>query len=102
MAKKSLDGAGYASGRDAAYIKPRFIPDYELLGRDDSGGPDFQPYTMEFGDGGYVTGEKAHLSAKGGESDPLDGDEQDSTEKARKRIGGDSKGPASSRARARE
>lgn len=64
------DSTPWNSGRDAAYIKPRLIPDYELLPRDDSGGPEWDPYTAEFGDGGYVTGEKAHLSARGGRDDP--------------------------------
>jgi len=81
MAKKEP----WASGEDAAYIKPKFVPNYELLARDDSGGPDYQPYTASFGDGGEVTGEKAHLSAHGGASDPDDGDEQDSIEKAREK-----------------
>lgn len=49
--------------RDAAEISPKFIPDDELLPRDDSGGPGFEPYTAKFGDGGRVTGPKAHLSA---------------------------------------
>ena len=61
----------WASGRDAAYIKPRLVPDYELLPRDDSGGPEWDPYTAEFGDGGYVTGDKKHLSAHGGEDDAM-------------------------------
>ena len=73
---------GYASGSDAAYIKPKLIPDYELLPRDDSGGPEFEPYTQEFGDGGKVTGAKAHLSAKGGSEAPKRGDEE--SNKARK------------------
>ena len=64
------------TGDDAAYIAPRFIPDYELLGRDDSGGPEFNSYTAQFGDGGYVTGDKAHLSAKGGKDDAMNDDEQ--------------------------
>lgn len=67
MAKANY--AAYATGRDAAYIKPKLIPDYELMARDDSGGPDYDPYTAEFGDGGYVQGEKAHLSAHGGKDD---------------------------------
>lgn len=62
-------------GRDAAEMKPRFIPDYELLGRDDSGGIGFEPYTAEFGDGGRVTGAKAHLSVRGGEVDAMEKDE---------------------------
>ena len=61
MAKSS----GKITGSDAAYIRPKLIPDYELLPRDDSGGPDFDPYTQEFGDGGFVQGqdEKHHLAA---------------------------------------
>lgn len=53
---------------DAAGIKPKLIPNYELMARDDSGGPDWNPRTAEFGDGGYVVGqeEKGHLSAKDG------------------------------------
>lgn len=74
---------GDPTGRDAAEVRPFLIPDYELLPRDDSGGPEWQPYTQEFGDGGYVTGPKAHLMASGGKDDPLDGDEQDSTVKRR-------------------
>lgn len=68
---------GYARGSDAAYIKPKLIPDYELLPRDDSGGPEYDPYTQQFGDGGEVTGAKAHLSAKGGKEDKISGDEED-------------------------
>jgi len=66
-------------GRDAAEMRPRMIPDYELLPRDDSGGPEWQPYTQMWGDGGYVTGEKAHLSVRGGRDDDESGDEQLST-----------------------
>jgi len=51
---------------DAATIKPKFVPDDELLPRDNSGGIGFDPYTAEFGDGGKVTGPKGHLSASGG------------------------------------
>ena len=71
--RMKTDGAvfkgGYLSGEDAAYIKPKMIPDYELLPRDDSGGPEWDPYTQEFGDGGYVIGDKSHLSARDGEGD---------------------------------
>ena len=80
--REKTDGAvfkgEYLSGEDASYIKPKLIPDYELLPRDDSGGPEWDPYTAEFGDGGYVIGDKAHLSARGGKDDDLatDGDEQ--------------------------
>lgn len=83
-------------GRDAAGIRPFLIPDYELLPRDDSGGPEYQPYTAEFGDGGYVTGEKKHLSAHGGRNDRLEGDEQESTVGERNSDRG-SRGPRSSR-----
>lgn len=63
-------------GKDAAEIKPKFVPDYELLGRDDSGGPEFEPHTAEFGDGGNVTGPKGHLSATGGSEAPKRGNEE--------------------------
>jgi len=69
------------TGIDAADTRPFLIPDYELLPRDDSGGPEYAPYTAEWGDGGYTTGPKAHLSPYGykmnGRGDtPLDGDEE--------------------------
>ena len=73
MGRMKKDGAvfkgGYLSGNDAAYIEPKLIPDYELLPRDDSGGPEFDPHSAQFGEGGYVTGEKSHLSARGVTSD---------------------------------
>lgn len=72
------------AGRDAAEMRPRFIPDFELLPRDDSGGPDWDPRTAEFGDGGKVTGEKAHLSVRGGGSDRTKGDEIDRSERKRR------------------
>jgi len=78
----------WRTGSDASYIEPRFIPDYELLGRDDSGGPDWQPRTAVFGDGGDVTGAKKHLSARGGSDDELVGTEQDSRARARDSGGG--------------
>lgn len=53
------------TGVDAADTRPFLIPDYELLPRDDSGGPEWMPYTQEWGDGGYVTGPKAHLTPQG-------------------------------------
>jgi hypothetical protein len=68
---------------DAVGIKPKFVPNDELLARDDSGGPEYQPYTGAFGDGGYVTGEKGHLSAHGGSENEEEGDEIASTESAR-------------------
>jgi hypothetical protein len=92
----------YAGGNDAATMKPRLIPDYQLLPRDDSGGGDYQPYTAQFGDGGFNSGgAKRHLSVSGGDEDKLEGDEQESTNRARdKGKGGDA--PASSRRRALE
>lgn len=69
--------------RDAAEIKPKFIPDDELLGRDDSGGTGFEPYTQKWGDGGRVTGAKSHLSATGGGSDRMSGDEISRSERGR-------------------
>ena len=69
--------------RDAAEIAPKFIPDFELLPRDDSGGPDWTPYTAKFGDGGRVTGAKSHLSATGGGSDRMKNDEIDRSERRR-------------------
>lgn len=83
VGRQKTDGAvfkgGYLSGEDAAYIEPRLVPDYELLPRDDSGGPEYDPYTAEFGDGGFIVGDKAHLSARGGSDDAMaeGGDEQD-------------------------
>lgn len=60
--------ADWNSGRDAAYIKPKFVPDEVLHGRDDSGGYDWSDnYTQQFGDGGRVTGTKSWLSAGGGD-----------------------------------
>ena len=113
MARKE-DGGGrgsstpWASGSDAAYIKPKLVPDDELLPRDDSGGPEWAPYTMEFGDGGYVTGDKAHLSAHGGSEDAEEEDEV-STEprmRAAKKAEGERNvnpsGPARSKREGRE
>lgn len=52
---------------DAATMKPKFIPDDDLLPRDNSGGIDYEPHTGQFGDGGYVQGgAKSHLSVSGG------------------------------------
>jgi hypothetical protein len=50
---------------DAASIPPKFIPDEQLHGRDNSGGPGFTPHTADFGDGGYTTGPKPHLGTGG-------------------------------------
>lgn len=69
--------------RDAAEIRPKFIPNDELLPRDDSGGPGFEPYTAQFGDGGRVTGAKSHLSASGGGGDKMAGDEIARSERRR-------------------
>ena len=109
MAKTTIKGSkpkegavfkdGYLSGNDAAYIKPRLIPDYELLARDDSGGPEWDPYAMQFGDGGYVTGDKAHLSARGSEDDKMANDEEDQYYRAgsAKAVKEGNKTPASSK-----
>lgn len=72
---------------DAATIKPKFVPNFALLGRDDSGGPEWQPRTAVWGDGGYAVGEgqKGHLSPRGGGEPPLEGSEQDSTIEVRNR-----------------
>jgi hypothetical protein len=61
--------ADYDSGRDASYIKPKFIPDDELRPRDNSGGMDFRPHSGQWGDGGVVTGPKGHLSVDSGDGD---------------------------------
>ena len=88
---------------DAATIKPKFVPNYCLQPRDDSGGPDWQPYTAEWGDGGYAAGEeqKGHLSPSGGGEPPLKGSEQDGTIARRNRGRGQAP-PASSSKEARE
>jgi len=52
--------------KDAADITPKFVPEDELLPRDNSGGLGFKPYNAKFGDGGRVTGPKSALSAGGG------------------------------------
>lgn len=93
----------WETGKDAAYIKPKLVPNDELLARDDSGGPDYQPYTAAFGDGGFVHGEKPHLSTGAGMEDEVIGDEQDSLEAGReKNASVASKAPASSKKEARE
>lgn len=92
----------WRTGSDASYIEPRLMPDYELLPRDDSGGPEYQPYTQEWGDGGYVTGMKAHLSAMGGSDDPQSGDEQLSTNAGRSRGERGPSAPSSSSRMARK
>lgn len=72
--------ADWNSGRDAAYIKPKFVPDEALHGRDDSGGYDWSDnYTEQFGDGGKVTGgAKSYLSASGGKGGDFAGGEESS------------------------
>lgn len=87
---------------DAASMKPKFIPDAFLLGRDDSGGFNYQPYTGQWGDGGFTTGDKKHLSVSGGTDPEIVGDEQDSTVEARNANKGPrDKAPASSKREAR-
>ncbi len=70
--------ADWNSGRDAAYIKPKFVPSDALVGRDDSGGYDWSDnYTGQFGDGGKVTGgAKSYLSASGGSTPAFKGGEE--------------------------
>lgn len=92
-----MNQKGWQAGSDAAYIKPKLIPDMELLPRDDSGGPDWDPYTAQFGDGDYKIGTKAHLSASGGSDDSEEGDEVSSEPRARaanKASGDKNKSPA--------
>ena len=51
---------------DATTMKPKLIPDDALLPRDNSGGLDYEPYTMVWDDGGRITGgPKPHLSPSG-------------------------------------
>lgn len=54
--------------RDAAEIEPKFVPDDNLVARDNSGGRDYKPRRGEWDDGGDVVGSKSHLSAGGGGS----------------------------------
>jgi hypothetical protein len=54
--------------KDAADIKPKFVPTEALLPRDDSGGWNYQPRTAVWGDGGKPIGAKGYLSASGGDS----------------------------------
>lgn len=65
---------GYMTGDDAAYIKPKFVPNFQLMARDDSGGPEFDNYTAAFGDGEFKVGAKSHLSTSGGTEDAMEGD----------------------------
>ena len=60
---------GYKSGSDAAYIRPKLIPDGNLRPRDDSGGLGWHPHSGDWDDGGFILGgAKAHLSPGGGET----------------------------------
>lgn len=52
----------YNSGSDAAYIKPKFVPEDGLHGPDLGGGPDMKQRHAEFGDGGMITDPKGYLS----------------------------------------
>lgn len=61
------------NSKDAAGIAPKMVPNTNLMARDDSGGPDYDPYTQQFGDGGNIQGAKSHLSASGGKSDDITG-----------------------------
>jgi len=91
-------------GKDASYMEPRLIPDYELLPRDDSGGPEWDAYCQQFGDGGFVTGDKAHLSVTGGRDDKINGDEQDEDHRrgSAKSVDDKEEAPPISKKRARE
>lgn len=91
---------------DAVTMKPKFVPDAYLLGRDDSGGYEYQPYTAQWGDGGYTTGQKDHLGGGGTGSDAIQeisGDEQMSTSEQRNKNKGPRGGvPASSKSDAKD
>jgi hypothetical protein len=73
----------YSGYSDAAYMKPRLIDDDDLLPRDDSGGLGFNPYRAQWGDGGRVTGAKAHLSVGDGSPDTEKGDEAGEMKRSR-------------------
>lgn len=92
---------GKMTGSDAAYIRPKLVPDYELLPRDDSGGPEYDPYTAAFGDGGFVQGAKAHLSASGGSDDAMLSDEESDKPRLRNKNPA-TDAPAKSKRMARE
>lgn len=62
--------------RDAAEIKPKFIPDMQLLPRDNSGGLDWEPRVEVWGDGGKPVGAKSYLSASGGDEKSEGGGER--------------------------
>jgi len=71
--------------KDAAEIAPKFVPDDQLLPRDDSGGLGWQPRTAKFGDGGNPMGPKSYLSASGGGGDKEEGDEVARSERGKVR-----------------
>ena len=77
------DSTPWKSGSDAAYMKPRFVPNDKLQPRDDSGGPEDSPYTAAFGDGGFVTGEKSHLTTGMIDDNEMDLDMQTSQPRAK-------------------
>lgn len=54
----------YSGQSDAATMKPRMLPDDELMPRDNSGGPGFKKMTGEFGSGGKVQGPKSSLTPR--------------------------------------
>lgn len=85
---------------DAAGIKPKLVPNFNLMARDDSGGPEYDTYTAAFGDGEFKQGAKPHLSVSGGVEDKVDGDQRsDSPRTSRSKPGPQvgNYGPASSR-----
>lgn len=69
--------------KDAAGIAPKLVPNTNLMARDDSGGPDYDPYTQQFGDGGDIVGAKPHLSVSGGKADKIQGTEVDDNERTK-------------------
>lgn len=66
--------------RDAAEIKPKFVPREALLPRDNSGGLDYTPKTGDWDEGGEIVGSKAYLSAGGG------GGEKASNERPKEKV----------------
>lgn len=85
---------------DAAGIEPKFVPNFNLMARDDSGGPEYDTYTAAFGDGEFKVGSKPHLSVSGGTEDTVDGDMRSDTPRTSRSKPGPQvgeHGPASSR-----
>lgn len=94
---KSLNRPSWEAGESAAWSKPMTMDYEELTPRDDSGGPDYEPYLAMFGDGGVVEGDdpKNHLGPEGSgerlqDSDPSDYPDQEAKRKrsAARRVNG--------------